>query len=173
MPILSGTDFMPTGSVINYAGVGEPAGWAFCQGQEVSRTDELYSSLFSVIGVVFGVGNGSTTFTLPDFRGRVSVGSGTGSGLTTRTIADEFGDETTTDIITHNHTALINVGSGSDADIPTDIFLGVNAAGNSYSNAADAGTLDSDSVTVADNGNGVADLTNMQPSLVMTKIIKL
>lgn len=49
-----------------------PAGWLECYGQNVSRS--TYANLFAAIGTVFGIGNGSTTFTLPDLRGRVIAG---------------------------------------------------------------------------------------------------
>lgn len=49
-----------------------PAGWLECYGQNVSRS--TYASLFAAIGTVHGIGNGSTTFTLPDLRGRVIAG---------------------------------------------------------------------------------------------------
>lgn len=63
---------MPVGSVIDFAGAAAPAGWLLCYGQAVSRT--AYAALFSVIGTVFGAGDGSTTFNVPDARGRVSAG---------------------------------------------------------------------------------------------------
>ena len=63
---------LPTGSVIPFAGKTAPTGWRMCQGQAVSRT--TYAQLFSVIGTTFGSGDGSTTFNLPDLRGRVAVG---------------------------------------------------------------------------------------------------
>lgn len=62
----------PTGSVIDFAGSSAPAGWLFADGSEISRT--TFSELFAVISTVYGPGNGSTTFNLPDLRGRVSVG---------------------------------------------------------------------------------------------------
>ena len=49
-----------------------PDGWLLCVGTAVSRT--AYSSLFTVIGTTYGVGDGSTTFNLPDMRGNVPVG---------------------------------------------------------------------------------------------------
>jgi microcystin-dependent protein len=64
--------FTPSGSVISYAGASAPTGWLLCSGQTVSRT--TYSSLFAAIGTTYGVGDGSTTFTLPDMRGRVVAG---------------------------------------------------------------------------------------------------
>lgn len=62
----------PVGTVIDYAGNAEPAGWSFCDGRTLSRT--VYSALFAVIGTTYGVGDGSTTFNKPDCRGRVVAG---------------------------------------------------------------------------------------------------
>jgi microcystin-dependent protein len=64
--------FTPSGSVISYAGASAPTGWLLCSGQTVSRT--TYSSLFAAIGTTYGSGDGSTTFALPDLRGRVVAG---------------------------------------------------------------------------------------------------
>lgn len=62
----------PTGAVIPFAGNAAPEGWLLANGAAVSRA--TYSALFSVIGTAFGAGDGSTTFNLPDMRGRVPVG---------------------------------------------------------------------------------------------------
>lgn len=56
-----------------YAGAIAPPGWLPCDGAAVSRT--TYAALFAAIGVTFGPGDGSTTFTLPDTRGRVLLGA--------------------------------------------------------------------------------------------------
>lgn len=69
----------PAGAVIFFAGAAAPTGWLLCNGQAVSRT--TYAALFAAIGVVYGVGNGSTTFNVPDLRGRVPVGVGTHSDV--------------------------------------------------------------------------------------------
>jgi microcystin-dependent protein len=66
---------LPIGSVISYAGSTAPTGWIICDGSAVSRTD--YSSLFAAIGTSFGSGDGSTTFNVPDLRGRTPYGKGT------------------------------------------------------------------------------------------------
>ena len=63
---------LPPGVVMPYAGATEPAGWLLCAGQAVSRT--TYGALFAAIGTTYGTGNGSTTFNLPDLRGRVVAG---------------------------------------------------------------------------------------------------
>jgi microcystin-dependent protein len=61
-----------TGEVVPFAGSTAPAGALLCYGQQVSRTD--YVGLFTVLGTTHGAGNGSTTFNLPDLRGRVAAG---------------------------------------------------------------------------------------------------
>jgi microcystin-dependent protein len=63
---------VPVGSVTAFAGSSAPSGWLLCGGQTVSRTQ--YSGLFLTIGTTYGAGDGSTTFTLPDLRGRVPAG---------------------------------------------------------------------------------------------------
>lgn len=62
----------PTGSVQSFAGTTAPTGWLLCFGQAISRTD--YADLFSIVGTTYGVGNGSTTFNVPDLRGRTIAG---------------------------------------------------------------------------------------------------
>jgi microcystin-dependent protein len=62
----------PTGVICPFAGAAAPSGWLLCYGQAVSRT--TYASLFAAIGVVYGIGDGSTTFNVPDLRGRVIAG---------------------------------------------------------------------------------------------------
>ncbi len=65
---------MPLGSLLDYAGPTPPPGWLIADGRAVSRT--TYSELFQVLATYWGAGDGSTTFNLPNFGGRVSVGSG-------------------------------------------------------------------------------------------------
>ena len=62
------------GSVQMFAGSVAPSGYQICNGSELSRT--TYSALFNVIGTTYGVGNGSTTFNLPDLRSRIPIGAG-------------------------------------------------------------------------------------------------
>ena len=65
---------VPVGSMQAFAGSSAPTGWLLCNGTTASRT--TYSNLYSVIGTTYGVGDGSTTFGLPDMRGRVPMGAG-------------------------------------------------------------------------------------------------
>jgi microcystin-dependent protein len=62
----------PIGSVIMFAGTTAPTGWLLCYGQAISRS--TYSGLFAIIGTAYGVGDGTTTFNLPDMRGRFPLG---------------------------------------------------------------------------------------------------
>jgi microcystin-dependent protein len=61
-----------TGEVKPFAGTAAPAGYLLCFGQAISRTN--YVGLFTVLGTTYGAGDGSTTFNLPDLRGRVAAG---------------------------------------------------------------------------------------------------
>lgn len=65
-------DSLPAGTIVQWATNTAPANWLICDGSAVSRTE--YAALFSVIGVMYGAGNGSTTFNLPNLSGRVPVG---------------------------------------------------------------------------------------------------
>lgn len=65
----------PVGVIEAFAGVNAPAGWLFCDGSAVSRIQ--YPELFSALGTTYGSGDGSTTFNLPDLRGRMPFGKGT------------------------------------------------------------------------------------------------
>ncbi len=87
--------FAPPGSILPYASSTPPTGWLLADGSAVSRT--TYANLYSVVGTTYGVGDGSTTFNLPNMTGRtvlmasstngISTTLGTTGGATTTTIA--------------------------------------------------------------------------------------
>lgn len=93
----------PPGVVVAYAGAAAPSGWLFCDGSLVSRT--TYAALFTAIGTLYGAGDGSTTFGLPDYRGDVLVGKAA-SG-TFATLGASGGEEThvllTRELAAHSH----------------------------------------------------------------------
>jgi microcystin-dependent protein len=103
---------IPTGSLMPYAGAAAPSGWLLCAGQEVSRT--TYADLFTVVSATYGSGDGSTTFNLPDLRGRSVFGKDDMGGTTANRITNAVsgiigttlgaagGDQR---IGTHGHTA--------------------------------------------------------------------
>ncbi|MFN4276120.1 MAG: phage tail fiber protein [Ferrovibrio sp.] len=71
---------LPTGLVSPFAGSSAPTGWLFCDGAAVSR--DSYANLFAMIGTTYGSGDGSTSFNLPDLRGRVAAGRDDMGGVT-------------------------------------------------------------------------------------------
>lgn len=85
----------------------EPRGFAYCNGQIMSIAQN--TALFALLGTMYG-GNGQTTFALPDLRGRVAVHQGQGPGLSSYTIGETGGSETTTltigNIPNHSHTVI-------------------------------------------------------------------
>lgn len=91
-----GAGMMPTGALAPFAGTVAPAGWAMCSGQALDRT--VYNTLFALIGTTYGAGDGTTTFNVPDMRGRVPVGVEGGSGRLTanKTLGSAAGEERTT-----------------------------------------------------------------------------
>jgi microcystin-dependent protein len=97
----------PTGSLLDFAGSTAPTGWLLCDGSAVSRT--TYSALFGVISTTYGTGDGSTTFNLPDARGRTAIGTGQGAGLANRVLAATGGEEahvlSVGELAAHAHTA--------------------------------------------------------------------
>ena len=74
--LLFGTG-MPVGSVVAYAGASAPPGFLLCNGQAVSRT--TYAGLFTAIGTTYGIGDGATTFNVPNLSGQFIRGRGTDS----------------------------------------------------------------------------------------------
>ncbi len=149
-----------TGDFKIFGGGTTPSGWLACDGAAVSRA--TYAALFAVIGEQFGVGNGTTTFNVPNVAGRSIIGTGTGSyasptarvrgaagGLETHTL-------TTPEIPAHTHTAQ-GGDSGGALSIPdwSDITCAA---------------ITRNVVTTATGGGGSHN--NMQPYLAVPVFIK-
>lgn len=117
-----------------------PSGWLACDGAAVLRS--TYPELFEAIGTTWGAGDGSTTFNLPDARGRASVGAGTGSGLTARSLAQSFGAEThqltEAEMTAHTHGAaglpVVGRAAGSGVFVPTSTSASGSAGNNQAHN---------------------------------------
>lgn len=75
---VTAADLTPAGTIVAYGGTTGPSGWLICHGSAVSRT--TYADLFTVVGEIFGEGDNSTTFNVPDFRGRFLRGIDDGEG---------------------------------------------------------------------------------------------
>ena len=142
----------PVGSITAYASTTAPAGWLLVDGTAVSRT--TYSALFAVIGTSYGVGDGSTTFTLPDIRGRnilmasttANMGQKSGESLHTMTVAE---------LATHTH----GVGRGGGGS-PTTV---------STTNNSDGGTPNQ--LTTSSTGSATP-FNVLDPYIVLHYIIK-
>ena len=183
------TTTIPVGTISPYAGTSAPANWLLCDGSPVSRA--TYAALFAVTGTAYGAGDGSTTFNVPDLRGRVLAGKdnmgGTaanrltsgGSGITGTTLGAAGGAEThtltTAQMPSHSHGGATGLGTG-----PLELTDGRNLV---YTNAA-AGTgtfgttpgtsnlqVEPHTHPISPEGGGGAH-NNAQPTLVTSYIIK-
>lgn len=165
----SASQAIPAGVMVGYGGSSAPTGWLLCDASAVSRT--TYANLFAAIGTAYGVGDGSTTFNLPDSPGRVLVGAGSGSGLTTRARGDEFGAET---LPAHTHSIT---DPGHTHTLPSTLRTtdsGAGAATGADHNIQNASKTSSSATTgiTATNSTGTGSHGVMQPSFVGYYIIK-
>ncbi|MEY4278695.1 MAG: Microbacterium phage TinyTimothy, partial [Bacteroidota bacterium] len=155
----------PIGVVSAFAGSAAPLGYLLCDGSAVSRT--TYSSLYATIGTTYGSGDGSTTFNVPDLRGRVPVGKNTGTfsslGLTG---GEESHTMTVNEMPAHKHTTSVNSALdpsaiGGYAPSSQSMFFGTDRAG----------TTANWSTAMQNTGGGQA-FNNLQPYVVLNYIIK-
>jgi len=93
------TNTVPAGSIQMWATGTAPSGYVLCNGAAISRT--FYSTLFAVIGTTFGVGDGSTTFNVPDYTNRMPYGAAVGTTGGSTTIS-------TSNLPSHTHTGTTN-----------------------------------------------------------------
>lgn len=176
----SGGVVVPIGAVLDYFGATPPTGWLFAAGQEVSRSE--YADLFAVIGTVGGVGNGSTTFNIPDCRGRVSAGKdnmgGTTAGrlntLSSTTLGATGGAQThtltTAQLAAHSHT-VTDPGHFHSGAEPATIGFQPGGALDDGATSSVTGTATT-GITIANAGSGDAH-NNVQPTIICNKIIKV
>jgi microcystin-dependent protein len=176
------------GTITIDAGTSAPDGWLFCYGQAVSRT--TYSAIFSRLSTTYGVGDGSTTFNIPDLRGRVAAGQddmgGTSAnrltnqsgGLDGDTLGDTGGSETHTlidaELSSHTHTASLtvtgsvtNVGMASTGGALTHNVT--DSAGDEAATVASV-TGTASGTTAVTGGDGAHN--NVQPTIILNYIIK-
>ena len=144
-----------------------PRGWARCDGQLLPINQN--QALFSLLGTMYG-GDGRTTFALPDMRGRVGLGFGTGNGLTPRTQGAQLGQETVTlgqqHLPRHRHAVRENPAAGT----LTSPAKNVPAGGGRYAAAPNGTVMDANMVRPV---GGDQPHDNVQPVLALTYIICL
>ena len=174
----------PIGEVTIWATSSAPTGWLICDGSAVSRS--TYSALFAVLGTTFGSGDGSTTFNLPNLKGRVVVGRDT-----TDTDFDVIGETrgskthtlTVSEIPVHSHAITINANTTDFVYDPGGYTSGyisgrdanndgiIDGTSNTFGMALAKVTDHTHIATAADAGSGSAH-NNIQPSIVLNYIIR-
>jgi len=163
-----GFEIIPSGSIIAFGGAAAPdAGWLLCAGADISRS--TYARLFAAIGVLYGAGNGSSTFGLPDLRDRVPMGKGSNNS----TLGAETGSAAASSVIT-NATGVTGTGTtGSTTAGRT------NSTGTFATSAKDSatGTALTDNVNAAHTHTipalSIPALTTTLPTSVVNYIIKI
>jgi microcystin-dependent protein len=160
---------MPTGAVLPYAGSSAPTGFLLCYGQAISRS--TYADLFSAISTTYGTGDGSSTFNLPDLRGRVAAGQDdmggssanrltdqTG-GLNGDTLGDTGGSEThtltTAQMPAHTHTVAAQQQVSGDS-----------------TNRGGSGQLGAAATITSSSTGGDGAHNNVQPTIILNYIIR-
>ncbi len=158
---------IPLGTIVPFAGESPPTGWLICDGRSLKVIDNRV--LFDVIGNSFGGESGS--FQIPDLRGRVAIGKGTGRNLSHRSLGKTLGEErhrlTTREMPNHDHGWENQSGlyPGSMAEAKS---VGFQKTGYAY----DPSNFSSEHYSpVSAEGEGQPH-NNMQPSLVVNFIIK-
>lgn len=154
---------LAAGTMVQWPGSTPPANWLICDGSAVSRS--TYPSLFAAIGTTYGSGDGSTTFNLPNLKGRVAVGRDS-SQTEFDTLGETGGAKTHTLTVSEmpSHTHQISVGTSADWN---DYFAG---STNTYGiNPTYSGTAYSSPLS---NVGGDGAHNNLQPYVVLNYIIK-
>jgi hypothetical protein len=124
-----GTYLVPTGSLIMWPSVTIPTDWKLCNGDAISRT--TFATLYSLIGTTFGVGDGTTTFNLPNYKNRMPYGAdtvavgATGGSANAIVVSHNHGGVTGGQSVSHNHGV-----NGTTSGQSVDHFHGPSAGGN-------------------------------------------
>ncbi|MBL4858969.1 MAG: tail fiber protein [Erythrobacter sp.] len=173
---------VPIGAVIDYWGATPPEGYLFAAGQEISRS--TYADLFAVIGTAAGAGNGSTTFNVPDYRGRVGAGKenmatpattrlntlssstlGATGGAQTHTLTEAQMPEHDHAVTDPGHTHTESGAESVDAITADGAFSGTVTASKTTGSSTTG-------ITIAEAGSGEAH-NNVQPTIICNKIIRV
>lgn len=160
------------GDIRLFAGNYAPRGWLLCNGAVLNISE--YDTLFTLIGTAYG-GDGQNTFALPDLRGRVPVGQGTGPGLTPRVLSQVYGSESVTlstaQLPQHTHALNATAATATSAK-PEGMLLAQTGADNLYGPLPSSGplpeTMTASTVSAAGGNQAHA---NIMPTMAMNYII--
>lgn len=177
-------DFMPAGAVMPYAGSSAPSGWLLAYGQAVSRS--TYAALYAAIGTTYGSGDGSTTFNVPDMRGRVVAGkdnmggvsadrlTGLSGGVNGDNLAATGGLETHTlteaQLAAHQH-FVANTASGTGTLTASNYVNYFSDYGSQYNTRLAGSSTVATTGLTSETGDGDAH-NNVQPTIILNYIIK-
>lgn len=189
---------VPPGTLMDYAGSTAPTGYLLCYGQAISRT--TYSDLYAIIGTTYGVGDGSTTFNLPDLRGRGTAGkddmggsaasriTSGGSGVDGATLGAVGGSQSLslshTHTISHNHqiyeytngstTGGVYNSAGTENTLGTATRTGGNQLAVFGGGGSDVVGEDlyTDNDSTASSSSLTGNTASMNPTMILNKIIK-
>ena len=153
---------VPAGNVSATARASAPDGWLLCDGQAVSRT--TYEVLFTAISTTYGAGNGSTTFNVPNLKGRVPVGVDSGQ-TEFDTLGETGGAKTHTltnaEAPSHNHSVRSQSGNYPSSNFADLGFMRSGASNYGLDNGANIGPS---------GGDGAHN--NLQPYIALNYIVK-
>jgi microcystin-dependent protein len=156
---------IPAGTVLQSAAINVPNGWFNCDGTRLNTND--YPDLFDAIGYTYG--GIDTSFNLPDIRGRVPIGAGTGVGLTAHNLGTTGGEEshtlTTSEMPSHSHSLTRRANPDAGA-------FDTSNGREDESSAATTDRTDLGLFNTNNTGGGSAH-NNMQPFITLRYIIKI
>ena len=159
---------VPTGAVFPYVSTSAPTGYLACNGQAVSRA--TYAALFAIIGTAYGVGDGSTTFNVPDGRGRTFAGYDSGNATGRLTKAQSQGvDASALGNSGGEQGHSLTSGENGTHNHPFSYVNGAVQSGGIALNGVSGGLTDN--TAVQNSGSGTAHNT-VQPTLIAMWIIK-
>ena len=157
---------LPAGIYLPYGGATAPSGWLLCYGQAINRV--TFADLFTAIGTAYGIGDGATTFNVPDMRGNLPLGKddmgGASANRVTAAAADSLGGATGLE----THTLTIAEIPAHDHPVTAYQVSGTNGTfwGHTETNT------NPNSLTTGATGGGTAH-TSLQPGLTGNYIIKI
>lgn len=151
-----------------------PRGWANCNGQLLAIAQN--QALFALLGTQYG-GNGTTTFALPDLRGRTPVGVGTGPGLRTYTQGETVGTSSVSISIgnmpAHNHPIMAASETGDSATPENAFWANTGSADREYKTAPSGGTIVPMNSQMVGFSGGSQPFSIMQPYQTVNYCIAL